>query len=234
MEAVGTQPGAAKTMFFGTMQAPGRAKLVLIKGEGNDGVSYHLNATDHVTGRLDGAILFPEDTLLSPRHANFIYRDGKLFVRDEASCNGVFVRIRNPAPLEPGDTFLVGEQLLRVETAHDDVATKPDDDGTYFYGSPRRPCRFRLAQILRGGPVGWVYRARADSVSMGREGNDLDFPQDPFISGRHARLDFAGGVFTLTDLGSKNGTFVRVRNEAPLVHGDYVFIGQQLLRVEIT
>lgn len=225
---------AAKTMFFGTMQAPGRAKLVLIKGEGTDGVSYHLNATEHLTGRMEGAILFPEDALLSPRHANFVYRDGKLHVHDEGSRNGVFVRIRNPVQMESGDLFLVGEQLLRAEVSQDDVAVRPDGDGTYFYGSPRRPCRFKLAQVLRGGSVGLVFRARADAVTIGREGNDLDFPQDPFISGRHARVDHVGGAFTLTDLGSKNGTFVRVRNEAPLAHGDYVFLGQQLLRVEIT
>ena len=36
------------------------------------------------------------------------------------------------------------------------------------------------------------------------------------------------------DLGSKNGTFLRLKEESLLSHGDYVFIGQQLLRVEIT
>jgi hypothetical protein len=41
------------------------------------------------------------------------------------------------------------------------------------------------------------------------------------------------GALTLTDLGSKNGTFLRVNDEQALEHGDYVFMGQQLLRVEI-
>jgi pSer/pThr/pTyr-binding forkhead associated (FHA) protein len=41
-------------------------------------------------------------------------------------------------------------------------------------------------------------------------------------------------VFTVNDLGSKNGTFVRITDESPLEHGDYVFLGQQLLRVEIS
>ena len=221
-------------MFFGTMQTPGRAKLVLIKGEGMDGVAYHLNSTEHVVGRLDGAILFPEDLMLSPKHSNFVYQDGKLVVRDESSRNGIFLRIRNPAPLQSGDTFLVGEQLLRVDLSQEDQPITPDADGTYFYGSPRRPCRFRLTQLLRGGSVGFVYRARADSVTMGREGNDVNFPQDPFISGRHARVDHTGDAFVLTDTGSKNGTFVRIKGEAPLSHGDYVFMGQQLLRVEVT
>ncbi len=221
-------------MFFGTMQAPGRAKLVLIKGEGFDGVSYHLNSTEHVAGRLDGAILFPEDTLLSPRHANFVSQGAQLLVRDEGSKNGVFLRIKQPVALEAGDTFLVGEQLLRAEASMDEAPIVPDHEGTYFYGSPRRPCLFRLVQILRGGQIGNVYRARSDSLGIGRDGNDVNFPQDPFISGRHARVDLAGGAFTLTDLGSKNGTFVRIKADAPLVHGDYVFLGQQLLRVEVT
>jgi pSer/pThr/pTyr-binding forkhead associated (FHA) protein len=231
--------GGAKTMFFGAMQAPGRAKLILIKGEGMDGVSYMLSGTEHVAGRLEGAILFPEDPLLSPRHANFIYREGKLFVRDEGSANGVFVRIIKPQMLPPGGLFLVGEQLLRCEAVSSETVPVPDDDGTYFYGSPKRPSRLALVQMLAGGYPGMIYRAREDTITLGREGNDVNFPDDPFISGRHAAvraIDTPDGPrFQLTDLGSKNGTFMRLNDpETALFHGDYVFIGQQLLRVEIT
>src|SRR5215470_7030316 len=63
----GAQP-PQKTMFFGANQVPGRAKLTVIKGEGVDGVTYQLNGTEHVAGRSEGAILFPDDPLLSPRH----------------------------------------------------------------------------------------------------------------------------------------------------------------------
>jgi pSer/pThr/pTyr-binding forkhead associated (FHA) protein len=229
--------GPARTMYFGAMQAA-KAKLILIKGEGLDGVSYVLSSTDHVAGRQEGAILFPEDPLLSPRHANFVYRDNKLFVRDEASQNGVFVRILRPQTLVSGSLFLVGEQLLRVEAVQDDGVPQPDQDGTYFYGSPRHPSRMALVQMLAGGFPGMVFRARENALSIGREDNDVNFPDDPFISGHHASVQVTDGPdgmrFLLTDLGSKNGTFVRVHEEAQLFHGDYVFIGQQLLRVEIT
>jgi pSer/pThr/pTyr-binding forkhead associated (FHA) protein len=70
-------------------------------------------------------------------------------------------------------------------------------------------------------------------VSIGRESNDINFPDDPFISGHHAQVSYAEGRLNLTDLGSKNGTFLRVNEESRLEHGDYVFMGQQLLRVEI-
>ena len=89
-------------MFFGANQVPGKARLVVIKGEGLDGVTYQLNGTEHIAGRSEGAILFPEDPLLSPRHANFIYQNGQLRVHDEGSVNGVFVRIRTPTPVSPG------------------------------------------------------------------------------------------------------------------------------------
>jgi pSer/pThr/pTyr-binding forkhead associated (FHA) protein len=229
------QAGASKTMFFGAMQAPGRAKLILIKGEGMDGVSYHLAGSEHIAGRLEGAILFPEDPLLSPRHANFFYRDGKLIVSDENSANGVFVRIKTPVIVDSGASFLVGEQLLRLEASNPDAVPVPDGDGTYFYGSPKRPAKMSLVQQIVGGAAGMVFRARSEAISIGREGNDINFPDDPFISGRHAQVTaLDGGRFQLADTGSKNGTFLRVRNEGTLLHGDYVFLGQQLLRVEIT
>ena len=107
-------------MFFGANQVPGRAKLTVIKGEGVDGVTYQLNGTDHVAGRTEGAILFPDDPLLSPRHANFTYKNAKLHVIDEASVNGVFMRIKTPTPLVSGALFLIGEQLLGRA-----VATRP-------------------------------------------------------------------------------------------------------------
>jgi pSer/pThr/pTyr-binding forkhead associated (FHA) protein/ribosomal protein L40E len=229
------EESGARTLFFGAMQTPNRAKLILIKGEGLDGISYHLNATEHVVGREEGAILFPEDPMLSPRHACFFYEDSQLMVRDEGSANGVFVRMTQPMPLYSESRFLIGEQLLQFEPCSDE-RTKPhaDKDGTYFYCSPRRPSRFKLIQILRGGEIGMIYRAPADSVTLGREGNDINFPDDPYISGQHARVSVIQDGFELTDLGSKNGTFYRVEGTHQLSHGDYLFIGQQLLRVEIT
>jgi pSer/pThr/pTyr-binding forkhead associated (FHA) protein len=233
--AAAPPPAAAKTMFFGANQVPGRAKLTVIKGEGVDGVTYQLNGTDHVAGRSEGAILFPDDPLLSPRHANFLYQNGKLHVVDEGSINGVFIRIKTPTILSSGAYFLIGEQLLQVEPSPPDLGPQPDAEGTYFYASPKRPSKMKLIQRLRGGEIGMIYRSRAETISIGREGNDVNFLDDPFISGRHAQIAMsADGQISLTDLGSKNGTFVRIQDEAPLGHGDYVFLGQQLLRVEVT
>ena len=37
--------------FYGDMQDPAKARLILIRGEGMDGLSYHLKADQHLLGR---------------------------------------------------------------------------------------------------------------------------------------------------------------------------------------
>jgi len=226
---------APKTMFFGALQQQTVApRLVVIKGEGGDGVTYHLSGTTHVVGRSIGDITFAEDVFLSPEHAKFTVQSGRLFVQDLSNNNGVFVRIKRPTPLDHGDAFLVGEQLLSIDSKPlPDYSAGPD--GTYFYGSPRPNGAFRVIQQLAGGGEGLVKSANETTLSMGREGNDLDFPEDRFISGHHAKLDLSDDAkVLLTDTGSRNGTFVRIKGAQELFHGDYLFVGQQLFRVEIS
>lgn len=224
-----------QTDYFGSMQVPGRARLILIRGDqGVEGLSFLLQGDEHVAGRAEAQILFPEDTLLSPRHANFLYRDGRLVVKDEGSVNGIYVRVRGAVPLALGDHFLCGDQVFRLEGAPGENAG-PGPDQTYFYASPRRPSAFRVVQVLSGGSEGMVNCARENSVQIGREESDMNFPLDVFMSGNHARVEMtAPGQFQLVDLDSRNGTFVRVRDEQVLGHGDYLFLGKQLLRVEMT
>src|SRR5688572_14946477 len=227
----GNKPGRSTLFFGGAMQAA-RAKLTLIRGDGEDGVSFTLAGRDHHAGRGECPISFPDDPFLSPTHANFVYANNQLTVRDEESLNGVFVRIADNVQLQPGATVLIGEQVLTISPAPqpEDV---PDHTGTYFSANMTRPAALEIRQNLRGGLPGWVFRPTGGVVSLGREGNDINFPEDPFISGRHAELRISGGVLSVSDLGSRNGTFVRIDKERVLKHGDYVFLGQQLLRVEI-
>jgi pSer/pThr/pTyr-binding forkhead associated (FHA) protein/RNA polymerase subunit RPABC4/transcription elongation factor Spt4 len=226
-----SKPGRGTLLFGGAVQSA-RAKLTLIRGDGDDGVSFTLAGHDHLAGRGDCPISFPDDPFLSPTHANFVYAGSQLVIRDQGSLNGVYVRISAPTDLVDGAMVLVGEQVLSVERAAqpDDL---PDVDGTYYSASMIRPATLEVRQNLRGGQIGWVHRTAGDTVTIGRENNDINFPDDPFISGRHAELKLSGGMLSVTDLGSRNGTFVRVHGERVLHHGDYVFLGQQLLRVEI-
>ena len=229
----GGGPPQSQTAFFGAMQTVGKAKLVLIRGEGMDGVSYHLNTLEHQAGRKVGSILFPEDSYLSPLHANFFYENNRLYVRDEGSLNGIFCRVREPNKLEDGDVFLAGEELLRVELSELESLTVGADQ-THFFASPRPAYSMRVTQLLEGGRTGLVHFVRGNAIEIGREMCDINFPDDRFISGRHCRLDFTPEGVTVADLQSRNGTYVKVQGQQELRHGDYLFLGKQLLRVEIT
>jgi pSer/pThr/pTyr-binding forkhead associated (FHA) protein len=224
---------AARTQFFGQLQVPGRAKLILIRGEGVEGLSYQLNADQHIVGR-NGQLVFTDDPFISPRHANLFYRNGKLVVRDEGSLNGVYWRVSGTVELAPGELFLAGEQLFAVEGP-----PRPNDgpapDGTYFYTSPKHQTHFKLVQILEGGSPGMAVSARGQTLQIGREGGELNFPMDLYMSAAHCRVEDTGnGTLSLTDLNSRNGTYLRLKTERELGHGDYLFIGRKLLRVEVT
>lgn len=221
-----------ETMFFGAMQAPGRAKLILIRGEGLEGLSYHLNATEHVAGRKQGAILFPEDNYLSPRHATFLYRDNILYLRDEQSHNGTFLRMRESRQAGDGAEIMIGEQLLRVEILNL-RREYPMSEDTLMYISPPKDYKFRVVQILRGGRAGSSFCSVNNDVLIGRDGCDMNFPDDRHMSRKHVRLTWRDGKVEIEDMNSKNGTFVRIRGEERLYHGDYVHFGSELMRVEI-
>jgi pSer/pThr/pTyr-binding forkhead associated (FHA) protein len=222
--------------FYGHLQEPGRAKLIIIRSETDpqmEGLSFALSLQEHIVGR-QGHVQFVDDRCISPRHACFFYRQGTLVVRDEGSLNGVYVRIRGAVDVQPGDTFIAGEQTFRIESTPK-ATDQTEADGTYFWASPKRPSPFRISQQLAGGAVGTVVCAKESGLAIGREGGDLNFPLDVFMSGTHCKVEsLPTGKFTLTDLNSRNGTYIRLRDEQELKHGDYVFIGRKILRVEVT
>ncbi|MGD8504274.1 MAG: FHA domain-containing protein, partial [Syntrophobacterales bacterium] len=70
-----------------------------------------------------------------------------------------------------------------------------------------------------------------DSKTIGREpGNDI-VVENLLVSGYHARVDAAGKDYILTDLQSKNGTFVNGEQvtSKKLKNGDQILIGKHLL-----
>lgn len=226
------QAPADETLYFGAMMVPGRAKLILIKGEGLEGLSYHLNATEHLAGSASGVVLFPDDAYLSKRHATFLYRDNILYLRDEGSQNRTFLRVRKPRKLQDGDLIRVGEQLLRVELL-DLKSEYPMHEETLMYVSPAKNYQFRLMHILDGGKPGAAYCSVNNDLLIGRQGCDVNFNGDRHVSPKHARVYWQDGAPVLEDLASMNGTYVNTHGEERLAHGDYVQVGSELLRVEI-
>jgi predicted component of type VI protein secretion system len=59
------------------------------------------------------------------------------------------------------------------------------------------------------------------------------FPEDGYVSGLHCRITYQNGAALLTDLGSSNGSFVRLGERDRATNGDILLMGQQLFRVTI-
>lgn len=88
--------------------------------------------------------------------------------------------------------------------------------------------RGRVTHIAPGGAAD-THRFD-DEFVVGRGEGDLALPDDPFLSGRHFSLRVGPDGCTLTDLGSTNGTYVRIRGEVELQPGDQIRIGGQVFR----
>ncbi len=204
-------------------------RLVLIRHDGLPGAVHTLDREVTVCGRRDGDLLLPEDGSVSPRHAAITVREGRIRVEDLGSSSGTFLRLRTPRSLTFGDEIRLGRQLLRLEPMpRPSVSGAP---GTPW-GSADPGYRARLIQLLEGGGTGEVVPLRAGANAIGRETGEVAFPGDRYVSGRHARVDVGETAVTVTDLGSSNGTFLRVNGPTEIGPGDQVLLGMQLLRVE--
>jgi len=94
------------------------------------------------------------------------------------------------------------------------------------------PIRGRLHLVMEGGQPGEIYEL-GDETSIGRSTGQITFPHDGFMSGRHVRIVRRGGKFALSDEGSRNGTFVKIKGEIELEPGDMILVGKQLFRFEV-
>jgi predicted component of type VI protein secretion system len=88
-------------------------------------------------------------------------------------------------------------------------------------------------QLLEGGMRGGAYPLKEGDNLLGREQGDITFPTDGFVSGRHAVLTVRKEQLMVRDVGSSNGTFIRLTGPTFVDNGDHFLMGRQLLRVEI-
>ncbi len=187
-------------------------------------------------GRCEGEIVLGGDPYVCPRHARVYRTDGRLLIQDLGSINGVFLRIRERVRLRDGDRILCGLHLLEVcEVPAPGVALEQATErGTQVFGCPLAPRYARLSERAMDGAPGNQYFLSREETILGREVGDIVFSTDPFMSRRHAAIsrDPADGSLWLQDIGSSNGTFIRVRGKVELTSGDFLRIGQHLFRID--
>ena len=219
-----------KTMYMTapTAAVVPRGRIILIRPDGSEGGAHPLHEGENLVGRGQGS-LFEGDLYLSPRHAEFILGPDGLIVRDLHSLNGVFVKIEAEEALESGDVIRVGQELLRFEIISPPA---PLEDGTEVAGTPNPGFWGRLSVIVGRDVDGSAFPLFGDAIVMGRERGDILFPEDGYVSGTHARISLRDGGVYLVDVGSSNGTFLRVRGERRIPSAAFILMGQQLFRIE--
>ena len=209
-------------------------RLILVQRDGSDGATYSLAGDQVDIGRTEGDLRF-DDPYLGARHARIALTAGARVLSALEKRNGVYQRLRASADLSDGDQILVGKQVLKFETVPElEKGLQPAvQQGVVLFGTPVRDSWGRLRQITQAGVTRDLYHLGRNDMVLGREQGDIVFPEDEFISRRHAQLSFRDGVGRIEDLGSSNGTFLRLRGPHTLVSGDLIRVGDELLRFEI-
>jgi len=234
------EEGVGRTMFLHAAGDLGAVKekvckLVTIDQTGREGMTFTIKNGETICGRVNGVILFFDDPFVSPTHCKFSFVGGVLKVIDLNSLNGVYMRVKQERRLADGELIRLGRQLFRFESMKmaSFQVKKADSDDSRIWGAPAPAAFGRLVQILDDGRTGEIRLLVGERAQVGREVGDIVIPTDGFISGRHCVFTLQQGQPTLADLGSSNGTYIRVRGEAEVGHGDFVLVGNQMLRVEI-
>lgn len=210
---------------------PGGVTLTALRADGTEAGSFHIGAGPTTLGRDSGSI-FAGDSYLSPRHATLTPKGKQVVIRDESSLNGIYRKIGRDEPVELAinDIFRIGQEILRVEALQ--VMAK-SADGVERLGSPARGYVARIALMIGRDTTGNAYPIPETGLHLGRERGDVLFPEDGYVSGLHCRLSFANGKIYLTDLGSSNGSFVRLMKDTAVTSGDILLMGQQLFRITV-
>jgi pSer/pThr/pTyr-binding forkhead associated (FHA) protein len=208
--------------------------LVAVNRDGSDGQKLELTGEAFDIGRSEGRLNFDADPYLAPRHARLVPQNGKVILRPIDSINGVYVRVHGTCDLNPGDLFLVGKEVIRYEPCVAEERELPSlvEHGVRLFGSAPREAWGRLRQVSIAGTTRDVWHLTRPELVLGREEGDVTFPDDEFMSRRHAAVKRVGQKARLEDLNSSNGTFVRVKGDRELAAGDVLRLGDQLMRFE--
>lgn len=233
---LGALSGAAPSVPAAAAAAPAPATggivLTALRADGSEAGTYRMPDAPVVSVGRDTGSIFAGDSYLSPRHATFTKRGGQLFIKDEGSLNGVYLKVRpnEPCLLEFGDVFRIGQEIIRFEELR---GQGKSPDGVERFGSPAKGYIGRLALVIGRDTTGNSFPVPERGVHCGRERGDILFSEDGYVSGLHCRIARAAdGRVYLTDVGSSNGTFIRLRAERAVAGTDILLMGQQLFRID--
>ncbi len=91
--------------------------VLIVLSSSGFATTYVIDAHMHLMGRSHECNFIVNDSLVSKKHCNITFEDGKFYVEDLDSSNGTFVngkRIKKKTALFYGDKLSVGDTILRL------------------------------------------------------------------------------------------------------------------------
>jgi hypothetical protein len=128
-----------------------------------------------------------------------------------------------------GQFFRIGQEIIRFEKPH----PEPPALGVEKMGSPSKGYVGRIVLVTGINSDGNAFPIPQSGLHIGRERGHVLFPEDGYVSGLHCSLIVVDDEVHLTDLGSSNGTFIRLRGEREVLDGEILLMGQQLFRASL-
>lgn len=227
---------SAHTIIMGPPKAERVApsfRLQHIKKDGTSGELYQLKGGRLTLGRSQGDVQYTTDATLAPLHARFYVENDQLLVEDLSDGKGVFVRLIATYTLQDGDAVLMGKQLLLFREKSEAIAAAAATGTTVMDMSKimQEPVAEFVRLTERGVDNSTRFPLLEQEITWGRNKGTYIFPEDGFMSRAHAKVYQRGENYFLEDLGSRNGTFIKVRGKTPVPVGAMVLAGGQLLKV---
>ena len=158
----------------------------------------------------------------NPDDANFCAQCGTRLVAVDAPSSGAPAAAES-LPTDTSATITFGAPIRSQES--EERALLEDDDAAAVDALPGGSA---LLVVRRGPGAGSRFLLDQDLVTAGRHPESEIFLDDITVSRRHVEFTRQGDGFTVTDVGSLNGTYVnRDRIESSELHkGDEVQIGK--------
>lgn len=165
-------------------------------------------------GRQGADVDFPDDVYMADRHATIAKKGDDWILEDSGAGSGVWLRAQgvDGRPVGEGDAIWIGSQIL--------VVGKKDGRWTIAHHDP-------------DGAYVATYPIGDRGVFVGRRAEVTLDPGDLSLSRRHAQIRPDGGGLAVFDLGSTNGTYVKLSAPTKLKSGDEFRIASKRLRFEL-
>lgn len=195
------------------------APCLIIKARDGSVQRMLLQSEKYIIGRDNDVDIRLAGPKVSRRHAQIFRRDGRYFLEDLGSSNGIFNgtrRLHGPVALGGADSAV---RIADYEFTLDAAEPAPPLARLVGVSSDIRGRQFPLL---------------AGEHEIGRDEGLSIVLADPSVSRRHARLTVTPSDCVVTDLDSRNGTFVNGKRikKAHLGYGGELRVGKFLMRLK--